>query len=180
MPIRFELSEARGILARTPAVVRAMTDGLPELWAKAHYGPSTWSPREIVGHLIFGEMTDWVPRMRIIMKYGTARTFPPFDRAGHRTVVANRTLESLVDEFARRREERLGEVDGMHLEATHLEMVGTHPEFGGVTMGQMMAAWVVHDLNHIAQLAKAMAFQYKDSTGPWEAYLSILAPPNPR
>jgi hypothetical protein len=178
--MRFDLGEARGILERTPGVVRALVGEVPELWAKAHYGPGTWTPREIVGHLIFGEMTDWVPRMRIILKHGTSRPFAPFDRTGHRTVVANRTIASLVDEFAVRRAERLGEVDAMRIDPAHLDLEGMHPEFGPVTLRQLIAAWVAHDLNHIAQLSKAMAFQYKDQVGPWEAYLSILAPPNPR
>lgn len=180
MNLPFDLAEARSVLARTPSVVRAMVTGLPDKWAKAHYGPDTWTPREIVGHLIFGEMTDWIPRARHILKHADTRPFAPFDRTGHRSIVANRTIESLAEEFAIRREERLRELDAIDLDDTLLDIPGLHPALGPVTLRQLIAAWAVHDLNHIAQLAKALAFQYQEHVGPWEAYLSILAPPNPR
>jgi len=178
--MRFDLAEARGFLERTPTVVRTLVTGIPESWASANYGPGTWSPREIVAHLIYGEQTDWVPRMRIMLEHGAARPFEPFDRAGHEPAMRGRSLGSLVDEFARVRSDRLAELDAMHLRETDLDRTGAHPEFGPVTMRQLLATQVAHDLNHIAQLSKALAYQYKSEVGPWERYLSILSPPNPR
>ncbi|HEY0465428.1 MAG TPA: DinB family protein [Polyangiaceae bacterium] len=178
--MRFELTEARGILTLTPGVIRALLIGIPESWASANYGPGTWSPREIVAHLIYGEMADWIPRMRIILAHGASHPFDPFDRAGHETFIGTRSLGSLVDEFARQRAESLAELDAARFTDADLDRTGTHPALGPVTLRNLLATWVVHDLNHIAQLSKALAYQYKDQVGVWEKYLSILTPPNPR
>ena len=178
--MQFKLEEARGFLVRTPSVVRTLLNGVPDDWADANYGPGTWSPREIVAHLVYGEMTDWIPRMRIILEHGPSRPFVPFDRAGHEPVMTGKSLAMLIDEFAQMRTARIGELDAVGLRDADLDRTGAHPELGSVTLRQLMAAWVVHDLNHIAQLSKALAYQYTDQVGPWERYLSVLAPPNPR
>lgn len=178
--MRIELDQVIDVLSRTPAVLRAMLSGLPAGWTEQPYGPNTWSAKEVVAHLVFGERTDWIPRLQVILAHGEARPFEPFDRAGHAELLASRTLTQLLDLFERERAEGLSALRGLKLGPADFERRGTHPAFGAVTLGNLLATWVVHDLNHIAQVCKAMAFQYKDAVGPWEQYLSILSPPNPR
>ncbi|HBS28354.1 MAG TPA: hypothetical protein DEB06_02635 [Phycisphaerales bacterium] len=178
MPFRLERAEQ--VLQRTPRVLRAMLDGLDPEWTGHAYGPDTWSPREVVAHLVFGEMTDWIPRARRILDSAGRVPFDPFDRAGHRGLMQGKSIDELLDEFERRRAESLAALRAMRLAPADLARRGTHPALGPVTLAQLLAAWVVHDLNHIAQIAKGVAFQHRAEVGPWEAYLSILAPPNPR
>lgn len=176
------LRDTRAILARTPAVLRAMLNGLDPNWTDAPYGPATWSAREVVAHLVFNERTDWIPRLRLIMAAppGAAPTFEPFDRAGHAPLLRDHSLTELLDLFERDRAASLRTFDEMNLASADLDRRALHPALGPVTLGNLLATWAVHDLNHIAQISKAMAYQHKPQVGPWEQYLSILAPPNPR
>lgn len=177
--MEFGLDTALTVLSRTPRVVRALLEGLPDAWTTPAYGPGTWSAKEIVAHLIFGERTDWIPRARVILQHGPARPFDPFDRAGHWDILA-KPLAELLTLFETERAASLSALRSLNLAEADLDRAGLHPALGPATLSNLLAAWVVHDLNHIAQICKAMAHQYKDAVGPWQAYLSILAPPNPR
>lgn len=178
--MEFSLETSGQILARTPSVLRTLLAGLPETLACADYGPGTWSPHEIVGHLIHGEQTDWIPRARLILEQGEAVVFESFDRQGHRELCSTKSLNELLDLFGSLRATNLEVLRSLPLTPDSLSRRGRHPEFGPVTLGQHLASWVVHDLNHIAQTCKAMAFQHRLEVGPWKAYLSILTPTRPR
>jgi hypothetical protein len=170
----FDLDDAVALLARTPAVLDAWLRGLPAAWTDANEGPDTWSAFDVVGHLIHGEKTDWLPRARVILEHGEARAFEPFDRFAQARDSAGRTLEELLDTFAALRAENLAALRSLGLTAADLERRGTHPALGTVTLGQLLATWVAHDLGHLAQIARAMAKQYRDEIGPWTAYLPIV------
>lgn len=156
-----------------------MLEGLGPEWTDRDYGTGTWHAREVVAHLIFGERTDWLPRLRHILKHGDRSPFDPFDRAGHAPLLSH-SLAELLDLFERERADGLRELAALKLTEADLSRAGRHPALGGITVGNLLATWVVHDLNHIAQISKAMAYQFKTQAGPWERYLSILSPPNPR
>jgi len=170
----FVAEEAVAILAATPATLDALLRGLPDGWSVAHEGGDTWSPFDIIGHLIHGERTDWVPRAKIILEHGEARAFDTFDRLAQFAIADGRTLASLLDEFATLRKESLRELEALHVADPHLDRRGRHPEFGVVTLRQLLATWVAHDLDHIAQIARVLARQYADEVGPWRAYLRIV------
>ena len=170
----FDLDDATAVLARTPAVLDAWLRGLPDAWARADEGPGTWSPFDVVGHLIHGERTDWLPRARIILAYGESRPFEPFDRFAQERESRGRTLDDLLDEFAFLRAESLDALRDLDLDHTHFGRRGTHPELGAVTLGQLLATWVAHDLGHLAQIARVMAKRYRDEIGPWAAYLPVV------
>jgi hypothetical protein len=167
-------------LSRTPHVLRSLLHDLPDEWAYSNYGPGTWSPHEIVGHLVYGEQTDWIPRTRIILQHGPAVTFEPFDREGHAPLCRKQRLPELLDLFASLREQNVAALRSFALTPQDMARRGSHPSLGSVTLGEMLATWVAHDLNHIAQVCKALAYQHKSEVGPWEQYMSILAPPAPR
>lgn len=171
----FDLHGARQILARTPGVLRAWLSGLDESWVKSGYGASTFSPYDIVGHLIHGERTDWLPRARWILEHGESRPFEPFDRFAMHELSRGRSLGELLDEFERLRAENLRALDELRLRALDLARTGAHPALGRVTLGELLATWVVHDLNHLHQIAKCQASQYRDAVGPWRAYLPLLS-----
>jgi hypothetical protein len=173
------IAEVRPILERTPGVLRAMLGGADAALAERPYGPGTWSAKEVVAHLVFAERTDWLPRARHILSCGDARPFEPFDRAGHAPLMG-RALPELLDLFERERAAGLEALDALALTPADLGRAGLHPALGPVTLGQLLATWAVHDLNHVSQVAKAMAHQLRGAVGPWEAYLSVLAPPAPR
>ena len=173
-------SSVTSILTRTPEVLRALLTDLDPALAERNYGPDTWSAKEIVAHLIHAERTDWIPRARHIFEHGDTTPFPPFDRDGHAPLVRAPTLAELLDLFARERAAGLRDLEAMNLTAADLARPGRHPALGSVTLGNLLATWAVHDLNHIAQISKAIAYQFKPAVGPWEQYLSVLAPPNPR
>ncbi len=175
--MRFQLDEAIQHLRRTPTLLREMLTDLPDNWTRSNYGEGTFSPFDVVGHLIHGERTDWIPRARIILEHGEQRPFEPFDRYAMFEADKGRTMLELLDTFAMLRAENLIALQGMKLTAAELALTGTHPALGRVTMEQLLATWVVHDLNHLAQIAKALAFQYTDAVGPWREYLTILRPP---
>jgi DinB family protein len=171
--MEFDLDLSIDVLRRTPAALREMLLGLPEPWARGTEGPETFSPFDVVGHLIDGEETDWVPRARLILAGGDAR-FEPYDRFRHRARNSGRSLESLLDELARLRAANLDVVRSWRLTAAHFDLPGQHPSLGRVTLRQLLAAWVVHDLGHVAQAARVMAKQYKDAVGPWLPFMPVL------
>ena len=168
----FELEEGIAILERTPAVISRLLDDLPEDWTRVDEGPDTWSPRQVVAHLINGERTDWIPRARIIIKQGKYRRFDPFDRFAE--LNPPRPLKDLLEEFDRLRSESVATLRGWNLKDQDLELTGEHPEFGSVTMRQLLATWVVHDLSHISQITRTMARAYTKAVGPWTAYFRVL------
>jgi hypothetical protein len=175
----FSLSEATAILTRTPATLDALLRGLPNIWVRGNEGRNkdgkdTWSPFDIVGHLIVGERTDWMPRARIILDHGAARPFDPFDRFAQTKESQGKSLEPLLDEFARLRRVNLTALQALNLQPEDLARRGMHPELGMVTLAQLLATWAVHDLTHVHQLSRVMAYQYRDAVGPWSAYLGVL------
>jgi hypothetical protein len=170
----FRLEGAIEVLQRTPSVLRSWLSGLSEGWLMHNYGPETWSPFDIVGHLIHGEKTDWIPRARIILEQGPSRPFDPFDRYLQYEASRGKTIVQLLEEFETLRRKNLEALHAMNLTDALLDEPGTHPALGLVTLRQLLATWVVHDLNHIHQIAKAMAFQYRDQTGAWREYLTII------
>jgi hypothetical protein len=172
--VSFDLQPALDSLGRTPAVVDSLLRGTRASWHAADEGPGTWSPIEVVGHLIHADETDWVPRARVILEHGADEPFAPFDRFGQQTRFAGWSLDRLLDRFAEVRQESLETVRGWRLTEAHLALPGRHPELGPVTLQQLLATWVAHDLGHIAQIVRVLAKQHTDDVGPWRAYLSIL------
>lgn len=172
--MQFELARSVAVLERTPGTLRIMLAGLPREWIDATEGPETWSPYDIVGHLIHGERADWIPRARLILEQGASRRFTPFDRLAQFRESQGKSLPQLLDEFARLRTESLIALAGFELDDAKLALEGEHPAFGAVTLRQLLATWVAHDLGHIAQIARVMAKQYRDAVGPWREYLPVL------
>jgi uncharacterized damage-inducible protein DinB len=172
--MEFRLEDANAILERTPGVLDHLLRGLPEEWARSDEGADTFSPFDVVGHLIHGEETDWIPRARIILEQGESRPFDPFDRWAQRERSREKSLGELLAEFELLRRRNLGELDRMALTPERLALRGTHPELGTVTLAQLLATWVTHDLGHLGQIARVMAKQYRREVGPWEAYIPIL------
>ena len=170
--MEFNLEEAIPVLERTPAVLSALLAEIPERWADSREGPDAWSPSEIVGHLIHGERTDWIPRARIILKQASFRRFEPFDRFAE--LKSDRPLRARLDEFDQLRSENVATLRGWNLKDKDLELTGEHPELGTVTMRQLLATWVVHDVSHIAQITRTMAREYTEAVGPWTAYFRVL------
>ena len=170
----FQLDQALAILERTPAALRALLSGLPGGWTTTNEGGETWSPYVVIGHLVHGERTDWIPRARIIVESGEARTFTPYDRFAQFEESKGKSLDQLLDELATLRAENLATLRAMKLAPADLERTGTHPEFGRVTLAQLLATWTAHDLGHVLQIARTMQRQYRDAVGPWRAYLSGL------
>ena len=163
------------MLERTPAAIDALLRGLPTSWIDAHEGGETWSPYDVVGHLIHGDRTDWLPRARVILEHGDARPFEAFDRFAQFAASEGRTLESLLDEFAAVRRESLRELAALGLTGGDLDRPGRHPSLGAVTLRQLLATWVAHDLDHLSQIARVLARQYSEEVGPWKAYLRIIS-----
>ena len=172
--MKFELEQAIPVLRQTPATLNSLLRDLPGPWAVQNEGAGTWSPYDILGHLIHAEHTDWIPRAKIILEQGEARAFDPFDRFAMFEDSTGKSVAELLDTFAQLRTQSLQELEGMNLTPALLEKRGRHPEFGVVTMAQLLATWVVHDLGHIRQVVRVMAKQYRDEVGPWRAYLPVL------
>jgi hypothetical protein len=170
----FSLGEATAVLARTPATLDALLRELPDTWLRGNEGKDTWNAFDILGHLIFGERTDWMPRLRIILESGEARPFDPFDRFAEIKQSREKSLELLLDEFARLRKENLAALHALNLQPEDLTRRGRHPAFGLVTLSQLLATWAVHDLTHLHQLSRVLAHQYRDAVGPWSVYLGVL------
>jgi hypothetical protein len=172
--MEFDVAQAIAVLERTPRALHGLLDGLPADWTMAPAEDDGWSAFDVVGHLIDGEETDWVPRARLILAQGAERRFVPFDRLRHRTRNAGRPLAALLDEFARLRAANLAELRGMRLEPRHLALTGEHPDLGPVTLAQLLATWVAHDLTHLAQIGRTMARRYRAAVGPWRTFLPAL------
>lgn len=174
MAEQFSLERSIEVLSRTPATLDALLQGVSNAWARGTEGPDTFSPFDVVGHLIDGEETDWIPRARIILARGTSLRFEPYDRFRHRARNAASTLESLLAEFRALRDANLQLLRSWKLTPAELDLPGEHPSLGPVTLRQLLAAWVVHDLGHVAQVARVMAKQYRPDVGPWVPYLPVL------
>lgn len=168
------LENTLAILARTPATFDALLRGLPEAWTRAKKGEETWNAFDIVAHLIHGERTDWMPRVRIILQSGDSTEFEPYDRWGHLREAQGKQMVELLDEFARLRQENLVELRALNLQPEDLVRRARHPAFGVVTLGQMLATWATHDLRHLAQLFGLLAHRYEKAVGPWREYLGVL------
>jgi hypothetical protein len=170
----FRVDEALPVLQRTPGALRALLQDLPDAWTSATEGPNTWSPFDVVGHLIHADRTDWVPRVEHILRHGDAVPFPAFDREAMFAASSGLSLTELLDTFDRLRRESLARLAELELTDADLARSGLHPQFGAVTLDQHLATWVAHDLGHVSQVVRVMARQYTDAVGPWRAYLSVL------
>jgi hypothetical protein len=174
--VEFQFDDALPVLRRTPAVLRALLLDLPGSWIGATEGPGTWSPFDVVGHLIHGDRTDWIPRVEHMLRHGDAVPFPPFDREAMFAASRGLSLTELLDTLGRLRAENLGRLAALNLTDADMARRGRHPELGEVTLGQHLATWVAHDLSHVGQVVRVMARQYSTAVGPWRAYLPILGP----
>jgi len=168
------LPQTISLLSRTPATLNALLRDLPEEWVLRNEGENTWSAFDVVGHLIHGERTDWMPRVRMVLQSGENQKFEPFDRWGQARESRGKSLEQLLDEFARLRSENLGALRGLNLRPEDLERRGRHPSLGAVTLSQLLATWAIHDMTHLHQISRVLAHQYRDAVGPWIAYLGVL------
>jgi uncharacterized damage-inducible protein DinB len=172
--MEFDLALALPLLERTPATLRTLLADLPSEWTDANEGPETWSAFDVVGHLIHGERTDWIPRARMILEEGRSRPFEPFDRFAQFHDSVGKSLDELLDIFEQLRAESLRTLKGWQLTDAQLSLQGEHPVFGAVTLRQLLATWAAHDVSHLAQVSRVMAKQYRDAVGPWRAYLPIM------
>jgi hypothetical protein len=170
----FNLAGTVAILIRTPTSLDALLRGLPKIWVRNNEKENTWSAFDIMGHLIVGERTDWMPRARIILENGETRPFDPFDRFAQLKEDPDKSLDQLLDDFARLRRENVTALQALNLKPEDLARRGRHPELGVVTLSELLATWAVHDLTHLHQLSRVMAHQYRDAVGPWSAYLGVL------
>jgi DinB family protein len=170
----FTLDQTIALLERTPPTLASLLDGLPDTWTRTNEGPETFTPYDVVGHLIRGERTDWIPRARIIREQGEARPFDRYDRFAQSRDSAGRSLGALLEEFAGLRQENLATLRGWKLGDEDLARRGTHPILGTVTLRQLLATWAVHDLTHLHQVARVMAHQYRGEVGPWDRFLGVL------
>jgi uncharacterized damage-inducible protein DinB len=173
----YQIDEATAILRRTPTTLRALLQELPEEWTKGTPGPDAWSAYDVVGHLLHGEESDWIVRARIILEEGEERPFESFDRTAMFEKYEGYALDQLLDTFVEARAQNLATLEEWRITPEQLALKGTHPALGTVTLSQLLATWVVHDLNHIGQIVEAMAHQYGEAVGPWRAYLAILTRP---
>jgi hypothetical protein len=172
--MEFTIEEGRGFLARTPGTLRALLGGWSDTWLDVNEGPGTYSVRDVLGHLVYGEDTDWIVRTEQILRDGESRPFTPFEREGFRERYGALGLGELLEAFAARRAANLTRLDALKLVPADLTRTGTHPEFGRVTLGQLLSTWVVHDFTHLVQISRVTAKQYEAAVGPWRAYLGVL------
>ncbi|HEY0703282.1 MAG TPA: DinB family protein [Candidatus Acidoferrales bacterium] len=168
------LNETIAVLERTPATLNALLRDLPQMWTMNNEGPNTWSAHGVIGHLIHGEQTDWMPRVKMILESGERATFARFDRQGHQDSTQDQPIENLLDEFASLRAENLSALRALNLQPKDLDRRGRHPVLGVVTLSQLLATWAVHDLTHLHQISRILAHQYRDEVGLWSAYLGVL------
>ena len=172
--MNFDLNHSIDLLSRTPETLRTLLAGLPNDFVRSDEGDNTWSPYEVLGHLIHGEKTDWVPRAQIIISDRADKTFEPYDRFAQQQADQSRSIEVLLDEFASLRAQNLETLKSMNIAEAQLDETGIHPALGTATLRELLATWTTHDLGHIAQIARVMAKQYQSEVGPWKAYLGIL------
>ena len=172
--MHFNLDHAINILSRTPIVLGSMLNNLPNEWIFGNEGNQTWSPFDVVGHLIHGELSDWIPRIKIILEAGESKIFEPFDRFAQNEVSKGKSMEGLLVTFEELRSNNIEALNKMNITEENLKIRGKHPELGAVTLEELIATWVVHDLDHLVQISRTMAKQYKEAVGPWKAYLSVL------
>lgn len=175
----FSLADSIAILSRTPGTLDALLRGMPDIWIRSNEGRTqegkeSWHPFDIVGHLVVGERTDWMPRARIILEHGENRMFDRFDRLAQEKESAGKSLDQLLDEFAGLRKENIIALQALNLQPADLVRRGMHPELGVCTLSQLLATWAVHDLTHLHQISRVMSYQYRDAVGPWQAYLGVL------
>jgi DinB superfamily len=168
------LRQTTALLARTPAALNALLRSLPDVWTYSNEGGSTWNALEIIGHLIDCERTNWLPRARIILEHGETQPFTPFDRGGHIRETEGRSLDQVLDEFIRLRAENLTQLEALDLQPADLDRRGIHPVFGPITLSELLATWATHDLTHLHQLSRVLAYQYREAVGPWSRYLGVL------
>ncbi len=180
------LPDTISILKRTPSALNALLRDLPDTWTLGNEGDKTWTVYDVVGHLIHGELTDWMPRVKMILEFGETKSFVPFDRQAQERENNGRRLSELLDEFAQLRANNIAELRGLNLRPEDLARRGRHPELGVVTLSQLLATWAAHDLTHVHQISRIMAHQYREAVGPWAAYLGVMqcgghsSPPLPR
>jgi len=172
--MHFRLDEALAVLERTPATLRAMLSGLPSAWTTVTEGGETWSPFDVLGHLVHGEHDDWVVRAQLILAQGAERTFAPYDRLAQFRESEGKTMEMLLEEFATARAANIATVRSWSLTDAQLSLEGVHPAFGAVTLRQLLSTWVAHDLAHLLQVSRTMARRYREDVGPWAQYLSVM------
>lgn len=168
------IQDTIALLSRTPATFDALLRGLPERWTLRNEGENTWTPYGVVGHLVHGEQTDWLPRVRRIMQHGESKPFEPFDRTAQERESKGKSLGQLLDDFARLRGDNIRELRAMNLKPEDFEKRGMHPALGSVTLSELLATWAAHDMTHLHQVARIMAHQYRDAVGPWSKYLGVL------
>lgn len=170
----FDLNATIDLLSRTPAALNAFLRDLPDSLARSNEGENTWAPFDIVGHLIHGELTDWMPRTRTILEHGESRAFESFDRLAQQRESKGKSLSQLLDEFAQLRTANLDALRALNLKSEDLARRGRHPSLGTVTLSHLLATWASHDLTHLHQLSRVLAYQYRDAVGPWTAYLGVM------
>ena len=168
------LEQTIALLTRTPATLNALLRDLPETWTLRNEGENTWSAFDILGHLIHGEHTDWMPRAKRILQFGENQPFERYDRWAQEQESQGKSLPQLLDEFARVRSENLRDLRTLNLRPEDLALRGTHPRLGVVTLSQLLSTWAAHDLTHLHQLSRVMAYQYREAVGPWSAYLGVM------
>jgi len=162
------------LLERTPTALNAMLRGLPDSLTRSNEGGETWSPFDVVGHLIHADLADWMPRARWILEFGESEPFPPFDRNGHKQMTQGKSLAQLLDEFTEVRAEKLNDLRSLNLQLEDFARCGRHPALGSATLAQLIATWAAHDLNHVHQISRIIAFQYREAVGPWQKYLGVM------
>src|SRR5579871_4776492 len=168
------LEDSIALLSRTPAALNALLRDLPDRWTAQNEGGTTWSAFDVIGHLIHGERTDWMPRAERIFQHGESRAFEPFDRFAQAKESEGKTLPQLLDEFARMRSENLSKLRALNLKPEDFARKGKHPALGAVTLSELLATWAAHDLTHLHQISRIMAYQYRDAVGPWKTYLGVM------
>jgi hypothetical protein len=169
-----DIQQTISLLTRTPAVLNALLRDQPEAWTLSNEGEDTWTPSDVISHLVYGERTDWMGRAKIILQFGETRTFDTFDRLGYKRENQGKSLNQLLDEFAHLRSQNLNELHDLNLKPEDLTQRGRHPAFGTVTLSELLATWATHDLTHLHQISRIMAHQYREAVGPWSAYLGVL------
>ena len=172
--MKHNLEHTTALLSRTPAALNALLRDLPDAWTLKNEGEKTWSPFDVLGHLIHGERTDWMPRVKMIMEFGEGRGFEPFDRWAQERESQGKSLSQLLDEFANLRADNLQELRALNLQPADFERRGRHPALGVVTMSELLSAWAGHDLTHLHQISRTMAYQYRDAVGPWSKFLGVM------